>query len=363
MRKIRRCPRIPSRNAGLFGTCGGCTLQNLAPDAYLEHKRKLIGDALARYGIPSAPLREMIRVPPRSRRRATLKLEKRDGVTRIGFYAPRSHVLVDIQECHVLTPGLFRLAERLRERLHGMLRGAESADLYIAEAENGFDLSIQWKGQTTPDLIGQFAAAAPALDLIRITAGGDLLFQSAMPEVHFGKAKVRLPPGAFLQPTRDGEAMLQATAIKAVGKAKGVVDLFCGCGTFALPLGERTKVHAVDSEAPMLSALSEAARATPGLKPVTAERRDLFRHPIGAAELNAFDAAVLDPPRAGALAQAGPLAKSNVRRIAYVSCDAASFARDARVLMDGGYRLDWILGVDQFLWSPHIELAAAFAKD
>lgn len=346
-----------------FGTCGGCTLQNLAPDAYVEHKRRLIVDELARYSIPGALLHEMVRVPPRSRRRATLKLEKRGGETHIGFHAPRSHVLVDIHECLVLTPGLFDLAGKLRQRMGGILREGESADFYMVEAENGFDLSIHWKRRTTPDLVRQFAAFAPALELIRITAGDDLLFQSAMPEVRFGRSRVRLPPNAFLQSTREGEAMLQASAGKAVGKAKKVVDLFCGCGTFALPLGERARVHAVDSDEPMLNALAEAARVTSGLKPLTTERRDLFRHPLGVPELNAFDAAVLDPPRAGALAQARQLAKSSLKRIAYVSCDAASFARDARVLMDGGYQLDWLVGVDQFLWSSHIELAAAFAKD
>ena len=147
-----------------------------------------------------------------------------------------------------------------------------------------------------------------------------------------------------------------------MGKAKKIADLFCGCGTFALPLAERARVHALDSDRPMLDALASAARRTAGLKPVTTEKRDLFKHPLTPAELRAFDAVVLDPPRAGALAQANQLARSALRRIAYVSCDAASFARDARVLLDGGFRLDWIVAVDQFLWSAHIELVSAFSR-
>jgi 23S rRNA (uracil1939-C5)-methyltransferase len=190
-----------------------------------------------------------------------------------------------------------------------------------------------------------------------------LLYQSAAPEISFGKARVKLPPNAFLQPTREGEVILQARVTEAVGKARKIADLFSGCGTLALPLAERAQIHAVDADSPMLMALAEAARATAGLKPIAAEKRDLFKRPLTAAELNRFDAAVLDPPRAGALAQVNNLSSSRLRRIAYVSCDAASFARDARVLIDGGFRLDWLVGVDQFLWSAHIELAAAFTRD
>ena len=157
--------------------------------------------------------------------------------------------------------------------------------------------------------------------------------------------------------------MLQQRVLETMGKAKAVVDQFSGCGTFTLPLAERARVHAVDSDAPMLEALAEAARATPGLKPISTEKRDLFRRPLQPKELDRFDAAVFDPPRAGALAQAKMLDLSGIKRIAYVSCDAASFARDGRALTDGGFRLDRVLGVDQFLWSAHIELAAAFSRD
>jgi 23S rRNA (uracil1939-C5)-methyltransferase len=344
-----------------FRACGGCALQDLAPDIYLQQKRALIVTALVRQGIFDPPLREITPVPPCSRRRATLKIEKTAGETRIGFHAARSRELVDIQECHVLTPALFTAARGIARMLSPLLREGEDADVYMAEAENGIDIALLWKRRTTPELVAAVSAGALALNIVRVTSGNDLLFLSAEPFVQFGKAQVKLPAQAFLQPTREGEQILRRCVIDAVGKAKRAVDLFSGCGTFSLPLAERARVHAVDADPPMLNALAAAARVTSGLKPIAIERRDLFALPLSAAELKAFDAAVLDPPRAGALAQAKQLAKSGIRRIAYVSCDAASFARDARVLLDGGYRLDWIVGVDQFLWSAHVELAAAFS--
>ena len=346
-----------------FGACGGCAWQDLPPEAYSARKRSLIVNALARHGIADPPLKEIVGVPPCSRRRATLNIEKADGETRIGFHALRSHDLVDMRECHVLTPGIFRLAQRLREVFAELLREGESADMYMVEAENGFDLEIAWTRKPTPDLVARVAAAAPALGLVRVTSGGELLYKSAAPMVRLGRARVMLPPNAFLQPTREGEAILQAHVAKAVGKAKRIADLFSGCGTFALPLAERAQVHAVDADRPMLAVLADGARNTSGLKPVTTERRDLFRQPLSLAELNRFDALVLDPPRAGAFAQVKQASQSRISRIAYVSCDAASFARDARVLIDGGFQLDWIVGVDQFLWSAHIEFAAAFARN
>lgn len=304
----------------------------------------------------------MVSVPPRSRRRATLKVQKAAGETLLGFHAVRSHRLVDVVECHVLTPGLFALAGQLRRLMGELLHEGEGADLYVVEADNGYDLSISWKRHVTPQLISRIADFASGLRLIRVTAGTQLLYQSGEPELRLGRASVKLSPKAFLQPTREGEAVLQARVREAAGRAKKIADLFCGCGTFALPLAERAQVHAVDSDGAMLDALTAAARGTPGIKPVIGETRDLFRHPLGARELARFDAVVLDPPRAGAMAQVQQLTQSQLARIAYVSCDAASFARDARVLLDGGFRLDWLLGVDQFLWSAHIELAAAFSR-
>jgi 23S rRNA (uracil1939-C5)-methyltransferase len=346
-----------------FGACGGCALQDLAPDSYLVAKRNLVLDALTRLGISDPPMREIVTVPPRTRRRATLKLLKENREARIGFHAARSHDLIDIEECFVLTPGLFQLAQGVRQMLSPLMQENEGAKLYMLEADNGFDLSIAWRRRVTPETTARIAAVAPSLNLIRVTAGAELVYQSAAPEIRFGDSCVKPPANGFLQPTREGEAALQARVLEAVGKARKVVDLFCGCGTFALPLGRHAQVHAIDADAVLLGALADAARKTPGLKPVSTETRNLFRSPLTRPELKRFDAVVLDPPRAGALAQVKQLSSSRISRIAYVSCDAASFARDARVLIDGGFRLDWLVGVDQFLWSAHIEIAAVFSRE
>ena len=346
-----------------FGTCGGCSLQDLSADAYRAFKRALIVDALSRHSLDPSALTDVVAVPPHSRRRAMFKVEKRAGETHIGFHAARSHDIVDLQECLVLTHELFACAQGLRDMMNAILRDGDKADIYVLEADNGLDVAIDWKRSVTPSMTAAIAPFARKLGLLRVTAGRDLVTESAVPEIAIGDAHLHPPPNAFLQPTREGEAALQAAVLDIVGKARTVADLFSGCGTFALVLGKRARVHAVDADASMLEALVSAARAAPGLKPLTTERRDLFKLPLQPDELNRFDAVVLDPPRAGALAQATQLGKSRIRRIAYVSCDAASFARDARVLVDGGFRLAEILGVDQFLWSAHVELAAAFTRD
>ena len=213
-----------------------------------------------------------------------------------------------------------------------------------------------------PAEAAEVARHAEKLGFVRLFSGKELLFSLESPFVHFGKAKVSLPPQAFLQPTREGEAMLQVRVAEIVGNAKSVADLFAGCGTFTLPLAKRARVHAVEIDRAMIDVIATAARGTPGLKPVATEHRDLFKRPLSQSELERFDAVVLDPPRAGALAQVRALGASRVKRIAYVSCDAESFARDAKILVDGGYAPASITPVDQFLWSGHIELVASFER-
>lgn len=309
--------------------------------------------ALKRAGV-DADVLEPISVPPGSRRRAVFKFAKGE----IGFHAARSHTIVDMRECLVLTPGLFALVQQLRSRLAFLKQPAE---IHITETLTGFDLAFRSPQKFSPRLTADMAQAAVGLNIARIVFNKDLLLESAAPEVEEGGVRIKLPPHVFLQPTREGEAALQARVLDMVGKAKTVADLFAGVGTFALPLAGRAKVHAVEQDVPALAALAAAAKA-PTLKPVTTEARDLFKLPLTPAELNAFDAVVLDPPRAGAEAQARLLAKSRVPQIAYVSCDAASFARDASLLIAGGYDIGPVTPIDQFLWSSHIELVAGFIR-
>ena len=314
----------------------------------------MVQAALMKAGVRCEVL-DTVSVPPRSRRRAVFKISGSE----IGFHAAQSNTIVDMRECLVLTPGLFGLVQALRRRLALVLKAP--ADLHVTETDTGFDLAFRSPQTVTPALTQAMAGAAAGLDIARILFNGALLLERAAPEVVEGGARVKLPPQAFLQPTREGEQALQAHVAQIVGGAKTIADLFAGCGTFALPLAARARVHAVEQDAPALAALAEASRAA-GRKPVTTERRDQFKLPLTPAELNLYDAVVLDPPRAGAEAQAGQLAKSRVPTIAYVSCDAASFARDAAILAAGGYRPGVVTPIDQFLWSSHIELVAGFVR-
>lgn len=331
-------------------------------EAYRAMKRDIVVRALAKLGLGDADVSEIVEVAPATRRRCVFKIAKRNGAVLIGFHARASHSIVDMRECRVLTPTLFALVEPLRTIMGEVLRDGETAELHATEADNGFDLALRWKRGASPALTAQFAGWAARHDVARIVSGKDVLIELAQPKVAVAGADVRIPPGAFLQPTRDGERFLQQRVVEAIAGAKSAIDLFAGCGTFALALAPHAKVHAVDSEAAMLGALSAAARVTPKLKPVTTERRDLFRNPVTVAELSAFDGAVLDPPRAGAQAQTAELARSKLRRIAYVSCHAESFARDARSFVEAGFRMSHVVPVDQFLWSEHIELMAIFTR-
>ena len=343
-----------------FGICGGCTLQDVPSDEYLARKRGGVEAALARHNISDASVEPPVAVPPRSRRRAVFRIARQDGATQVGFYGLRTHTIVDMQECFVITPGLFGLVGRLRAGMNDLLANGQSAEVHVTEAENGFDIAFRANAPPTP--ARNTVLAGSSFRAARITWNSALAVESDAPTVRFGKAKVKLPPDAFLQPTAEGEAALRARVIAALKGAKTIIDLFSGCGTFSLPLAAQARVHAVEKEQSMLDALAAAARATPGLRPVTIAKRDLFKLPVTVAELDRFDGVCLDPPRAGAEAQARLLAQSKVKRIVYVSCDAQSFARDARLLVDGGYRLGAVTPVDQFLWSSHIELVADFTR-
>jgi 23S rRNA (uracil1939-C5)-methyltransferase len=343
-----------------YGTCGGCAHQGVPDTDYRALKRKIVLEALTRHGIATT-VEDIVEVPPGSRRRATMKAKKGEAVT-LGFHAAGSHDIVDIKECQVLTPALAAFLPRLREMLAAMLSPGEDAELRLCQSDTGIDLGLRWRRPNDPPTLAALANWAAKLGIARISAHGETVVSLATPSVRLGKATVALPPEVFLQPTRPGETALQDFVRQTLSGTKRVADLFSGCGTFSFPLAENARVHAVEIDAAMLEALAAAVKTTPGLKPVTTEKRNLFRRPLTEMELNAFDAVSLDPPRAGALEQAKTLARSKLARIAYVSCDADSFARDARLLIDGGFTLQRVVPVDQFLWSNHIELAGEFAR-
>ena len=345
-----------------FGACGGCALQH-ASDAFVAGwKRDQIAAALAARGVEPGELRDTATSPTHSRRRATFAARRTKKSAIVGFHGRRSGEIVEIKECHVAHPGLLAALPAIREaaRIGASRKGEIRATVTLTEA--GPDFAFEGGKALEGQALAAAAALVGAHSLARLSWNGETLATRAAPSVSFGEARVIPPPGGFLQATKEGEATLLAAVREAVGGARRIADLFSGCGTFALPLAATEAVHAVEGDAALIAALEAGARAAQGLKPVTAEVRDLFRRPLIGAELKTFDAVVIDPPRAGAAAQSEALAAAGPPVIAAVSCNPATFARDARALIDGRYRLDWVLPVDQFRWSPHIELAAKFTR-
>jgi 23S rRNA (uracil1939-C5)-methyltransferase len=345
-----------------FASCGGCAVQHWSAAHYREWKRSAVIEALAQAGL-DAPVDALIDAHGEGRRRAVFHARRggRDHIE-VGFAALRAHHVVAIENCPVLAPALAGALSAARA-IAGILAPAHKPlDIQTTASETGLDIDVRGSGPLTPALSGQLAQLAERHRLARLTRHGELIAQRSSPMVAMGRARVALPPGAFLQATAAGEAALAALVGEHVGKAKAIADLFCGLGPFALRLAERARVTAIDSEAGAIAALARAAATTSGLKPVDAQARDLFRRPLLAAELKAFDAVIFDPPRQGAEAQARALAASAVPLVVAVSCHAGTFARDARLLTDGGYRLTRVTPVDQFLYSAHVELVGKFEK-
>ena len=343
-----------------FGRCGGCALQMMAHEPYLAWKRELVTLALKQRGFPNPPVEEILAVPPGTRRRAIFKARIEATGVSVGFYQSGTRNLVDVEQCPVLRPQLADLVAPLKARLAGILRPGETAELHATATDTGVDLSIKLKRARSPDLLASLAELTSALNLARLSWNGETVAAETAPSLRIGRFTVALPPECFLQPTKEGEQILQALIGEALGAARSVADLFSGCGTFALSFADGRVVRAVDNAASQIDSLAAAAKA--GGANVTAEMRDLFRRPLIASELTRFNAVVLDPPRPGAAAQVQALAHSIIPLVLYVSCNPASFARDARTLCDGGYRLVRVVPLDQFLWSPHVELFAYFTR-
>lgn len=342
-----------------FRQCGGCALQHASDGFLARWKQEVVETALSAQGL-STDFRPIHISPPRSRRRATLAGTRTKKGALVGFHARRSDTIVPITECHVLHPDLMAVLPTLEQITRiGASRSATLA-FALTRSANGIDCAVSGGKPldeslrlALPQFLSQFA---------RMTWNDETVFTEAAPVQPFGPATVTPPPGAFLQATPDGEAALVAAMQEATQGADRIVDLFSGCGTFTFPVATRAPVHAVEGSAAMVAALDRGVRHTEGLRPVTTETRDLFRRPLVGDDLAPYDAAIIDPPRAGAEAQVRGLAASGITKIGFVSCNPVTFARDAKTLVDAGYRLDWVQVVDQFRWSPHVELAARFTK-
>ena len=352
-----------------FGACGGCTVQHLAGPAYRRWTRDLVVQALARRGFSDPPVADPVFVGGSSRRRAALTARRRGDKVAVGFHPRASHAIEDIRSCDVLVPEIVALLPALRQHLRSVLGQGESADATVLASETGLDVLLA--SPTPPGLAAREALAALAeeADLARLSWGAlgggepEPVAARREPVLTFGQVAVIPPPGAFVQPTTGGEAALTAQVTAALAEVTGpVADLYAGLGTFAFALPKTARVHAVEGSETAIAALWRAARRHDRVGRVTAEVRDLARDPLDPTDLEAFAAVILDPPRAGAKAQAEALAESEVGTVVAVSCNPNTFARDARALVDGGYTLESVLPVDQFPWTGHVELVATFRR-
>jgi 23S rRNA (uracil1939-C5)-methyltransferase len=345
-----------------FGVCGGCAIQHWQPDRYRAWKHGLVVETLrqAKLDCEVAPL---VDAHGAGRRRMTLHARMgTHDVLKVGFAAAGSHDIIPVDRCPILDPGLGGALEAAWALAEPLIKVGKPLDIQITASNSGLDVDVRGSGPLNSAMITTLSRIAEKHRLARLTRHGELVLMRNAPVITVGTAQVTLPPGSFLQATGAGEAALAALVEQLAGRAKHIADLFCGVGPFALRLARKARVVAFDSDAGAVASLQKAATATSGLKPVKAEARDLFRRPLMPPELRDYDAVVFDPPRQGAQPQSQQLAASKVPVVIAVSCNAATFARDARLLVDGGYRIEGVTPVDQFRHTPHVELVARFSR-
>lgn len=349
-------PACPHYNA-----CGGCSLMHASDEFVASWKTDIVRNALISHGIET-DFRPIQTSPAHSRRRAVLSARRGKKTPIVGFHGRRSGTITDISSCKLIDPNILEALPALGELtgLGGSRKGELSINATVSDA--GLDVSVTGGKPLDRALEAALGQAVHRFGFARLSWDGEVIAMETPPAQSFGPASVIPPPGAFLQATREGETALLSAVHEAVGDADQIVDLFAGCGTFSLPLAEKASVHAVEGVGDMLKALDAGWRHATGLHEITTETRDLFRNPLYAEDLNRFDAAVIDPPRAGAEAQIEQIAASNLSVVAMVSCNAVSFARDAKILLDAGFEMDWVQVVDQFRWSTHTEQVACFRR-
>jgi 23S rRNA (uracil1939-C5)-methyltransferase len=349
--------RPPCRH---FGVCGGCVAQHMDETLYADWKRSIVVDALRQRGL-EAEVAPLVRIGAGTRRRAVLAARREARGIMLGYHRRRSHDLFALEECPVLEPAIVNSLQGLCSIAAAL--GRAEVRLTVLSTPAGLDVATDAGGPTIdPRTAAALAQLASTHRVARISIGSETILHRSSPALDLGGIAVTPPPGTFAQAVAEAEAVMIERVAAAVGKSRRVADLFAGIGTFALPLARTARVLAVDGDERALAALADAARRASGLKPIETRRRDLFREPLSSKELEDIDAVVLDPPRAGARAQAEALAKSAVPVVVAVSCDPGTLARDARILVDGGYTLDSVTPVDQFLFSAHVEAVAVLRR-
>jgi 23S rRNA (uracil1939-C5)-methyltransferase len=345
-----------------FGICGGCAIQHWQTLSYRAWKRDAVVETLARANL-ACEVDPLVDAHGLGRRRITLhaRLGTHD-VLKVGFSAAHSHDIIAVDRCPILDPGLDGALDAAWALAEPLTPTGKPLDIQITATDGGLDVDVRGSGALPAAMIATLSGIAEKHRLARLTRHGELVLMRTPPTIGIGAARVTLPPGSFLQATVAGEETLAALVSGHCKRAKHIADLFCGVGPFALRLAAKSRVSAFDSDAGAVTALQKAAAATSGLKPVKAEPRDLFRRPLMPQELRDYDTIVFDPPRQGAQAQAQALAASKIPVVVAVSCNVATFARDAKILVDGGYKLESVTPVDQFRHTPHVELVARFGR-
>ena len=345
-----------------FGICGGCAIQHWESEHYRAWKRDMVVETLARAKI-ICDVDALVDAHGLGRRRITLHARMgTHDVLKVGFSAAGSHDIIPVDRCPILDPGLSGALDAAWALAEPLIVIGKPLDIQITATDVGLDVDVRGSGPLPSALIATLSRLAEQHRLARLTRHGELVLMRTPPTITMGAAQVTLPPGSFLQATVAGEEALAALVSEHCRRSKHIADLFCGVGPFALRLAAKSRVSAFDSDAGAVTALQKAATSTSGLKPVKAEARDLFRRPLVPQELRDYDTVVFDPPRQGAEAQARHLAASKIPVVVAVSCNVATFARDARILIDGGYRIESVTPVDQFRHTPHVELVARFKR-
>lgn len=344
-----------------FTECGGCALQHLEMQVYLDWKREKIVQALASRGI-DAPVSATIACPPASRRRVVLSARRTEAGMMLGYNRAMSHRIIDIEECPISLPGIVASLGKLKALALLICNTKETFHLAVTLTASGLDVAASGAGRLAEKARLAISDFAIREGFARISSEGETLVEPKKPVVLFGEVAVTPPPGAFLQAVESAETEMALLVMDHLKRVRKALDLFAGAGAFALRLAARSEVHAVEGDQAALAALDRGFRFGEHLKRVTVEKRDLFRRPLTFKELNAYDGLVFDPPRAGAEDQCKQIARSEVPLVAAVSCNPATLARDLRILIDGGYALKTVTPVDQFLWSPHVEAVALLEK-
>jgi 23S rRNA (uracil1939-C5)-methyltransferase len=357
-------PRSSERQAPVcrhFGICGGCAAQHMSARLYANWKRGIVIDAFRHRGL-SPEVAPLITVAPGSRRRAVLTCRRGNDRLVVGYHQRRSHALIDIEECPVLAPEIVSALAGLRALADLLLEPSGELRAVIVLTETGLDVSLEGNRHLDAGMRAEIARLATSHHFCRLSFGGEPVVELARPELTFAGVASVPPPGTFLQAEASAEACMTSLVVAAVAKAKRVVDLFAGIGTITFAVARSARVLAVDVDTVALSALAAAARHAPGLKPIETKARNLLREPLSAKEFDGVDAVVFDPPRAGARSQSEQLARSTVKTVVAVSCNPATLARDVRMLVDGGYRLETITPIDQFVFSSHVEVVAVMRR-